>query len=469
MKLKKLLACLALVAVLVCLTLAVGCFKLKSDTKSVVSIEKTKTVGLTDVYTVTYSDGSTYNFEVTNGKDADEIDVEDLFNAYVAQYPNATYEDFLQSITNVSVDKDLSISNKALSSSLKVYSEFTESYSYGWMYQQTAYETAIYCGSAVIYSINDDYTYMITNYHVLYDESAKSRTKLAEKIVCYLYGSESAPVKTNQKNSNGTTIYDYGDYAISCEYVGGSISVDIAVIRTETENIKKINENIAAIEFADGYRVGEAAIAIGNSENEGISVTKGIVSVDNEYINYSIDGTTRSYRSMRIDTAIYGGNSGGGLFNESGKLIGITNAGDGDDQNINYAIPVNIVKPVVENILHYADGGVRILRLGITVSSKNAKYVYDENTGYGVIKEDVICSEVTKDSLAENLGIKAGDKLVSIVINDQEITFNRYFNLGDALYTVRQGDTVSIVYQRDGTTIKSTECTIASGNLVSVD
>lgn len=469
MKLKKTLA--LVLAVLTVLSAAglTGCFK-QDDVKTIVSVEKTMTVGLTDTYTITYSDGTSYSFEIKNGKDAESLSVEELFAAYRERYPDATFEDFLKAVTEDSSDKDLSVSNKALSSSLKVYTEFVESYYYGFgLYQQIVSETAIYCGSAVIYSIDSDYVYIITNYHVLYDQNAKSTNKLAEKIVCYLYGSESAPVKTNNKTSAGTTVYDYGEYAIPCEYVGGSISVDIAVIRAKTEDVKKINENVTAIEFADGYRVGEAAIAIGNSENEGISVTKGIVSVDNEYINYSVDQTARSYRSMRIDTAIYGGNSGGGLFNENGKLIGITNAGNGEEQNINYAIPVNIVKPVVENILHYRDGTVKVLRLGVTVLSENAKYVYDENLGHGVIRETVVCNGVESGSIAESIGLNVGDELVSLTINGNKINFDRYFNLGDALYTVRQGDVISLTYKRGDSVVQSTEYTVTAGNLVNVD
>lgn len=471
MKFKHLLLCFLLTVSLACTALLSGCVQQSESVKEIVSVQKTMTVGLVDTYTITYSDGSTYNFEITNGKDADDLSVEELYQAYISRNPDASFEDFLESLYSGNPDTTLTVCNKALLSSLKVYTEFTErNYSYGFgMHQQKRYETAVYCGSAVIYSINDDYTYVITNYHVLYDYSSVASDKLAERIVCYLYGSESTPTATNATDSNGCTIYDYGDYGIECEYVGGSITTDLAVIKAKTSDVKKINENVRAIEFANEYHVGETAIAIGNSEDEGISVTKGIVSVDNEYIYYDIDGNQRSYRSMRIDTAIYGGNSGGGLFDSDGKLIGITNAGDSTDQNINYAIPVNIVKPIVENILYYSDGGVKVLKLGITVLPKNSKYVYNEDKGYGDIVEDVYCDEITSGSLAEDLGLKEGDKLVSLTVNGKTYSFNRYFNLGDILYTIRQGDEIYFTYYRGDIFVeKSTEVTIASKNLVDV-
>lgn len=469
MKIKK-IAISVVCSLILSVTLVLsGCsFGNDNRIKTIVSIEKTMTNGLKDTYTITYSDNTTYNFEIENGKDGADADVEAIYRAYAARYPDATFEDFLNAVVKVGVDQSLTVSNKALLSSFKVYTEFTETTYSGWPYQRVINQTAVYCGSAVVYSVNENYTYFITNYHVLYDGKSSDKSKLAKKITCYAYGSESAPQKTNETSSDGCIIYEYGDYAIFCEYVGGSVTCDLAIIKAKTSDVKKINPNVKAVTFAESYHVGESAIAIGNSENEGISVTKGIVSVDNEYINYSIDGTQRSYRSMRIDTAIYGGNSGGGLFDGDGNLIGITNAGNGEDQNINYAIPVNIVKPVTENILHYLDGTVKTLKLGVTVSAKNSRYVYDEALGYGDIYEDVFVSDVISDSLISSLGLKAGDRLVSFNVNKTEYKLKRYFNLGDYLYTVRPGDTVSFTYERAGVTVNSAELTVSSANFITV-
>jgi len=443
-----------------------------SSGKYIVSTESVKTDGKTK-YTITYSDGTTDVLEISDGEDGDTLSVDDLYAQYLENNPGATYDDFLQAVVSTSVDNEFTVSNQALRSSLKVYSEFTEAYqSYsgmGWnQHIVTSYQTNIYCGSAVIYSINSDYTYMITNYHVLYDSYETNTDKLAEKITCYLYGSEGEPTATTKTDSNGCKIYDYGDYAIECEYVGGSITADLAVIRAETADIYAINDSVAAIEFADEYRVGESAVAIGNSENEGISVTSGIVSVDNEFISYSIDGTARQYRSMRIDTAIYGGNSGGGLFNSKGQLIGITNAGDSTDQNINYAIPVDIVKPVVESIMNYKDGTAKVIKLGITVEAKNSKYVYDEDKGYGRIYETVTVTDVSSSSIASTVGLQTGDALLSMNINGTDYAINRYFDIGDYVYTVREGDEIYFTFERDSNKTYSTKYTVKSSDITSV-
>ncbi len=396
------------------------------------------------------------------------LNVQDLYDAYLEKYPNATFEDFLNVVLSVSVDETTTAISKALKSSLQVYTEFTESYR---SYFGTQKQTAVYTGSAVIYSIQSDYTYLITNYHVIYDVNANTSDKIAERIVCYLYGSEGQPQATSEKNSQGCTVYDYGEYGIECQYVGGSAVADLAIIKTETDRIKAINEDIAEIEFADDYSVGQTAIAIGNPNGEGISVTKGVVSVDNEFIQLSVDGTTRDYRSIRIDTALYGGNSGGGLFDVDGKLMGIANAGNGDDQNINYAIPLNIVKNTADNIMFYAQQGERSVKkitMGITVACENSKYVYDAKSQYGKIVEDVIIDSVTANSIAKNLGLQEGDKIVAVIINENEYVINRYFEIGDILFCVRQGDEISVCYERGNQQKDTSRYEIKASDLVEV-
>lgn len=469
---KSLKLTLALLAVFIVLaTVLCGCNIFQPTTQnSILSIEKTSSSGLTDIYTVTYQDGTTSQFQVTNGrdgkdgKDGESFGVEELFNAYLKRNPNATFDDFLQTFAVAESNSNATVISKALLSSLKVYTEFTESYS-AWPRPQSYYETNIYCGSGVIYKIDEDYTYIVTNFHVVYDSNAATESKLAKKITCYLYGSESAPVATDKQDSSGCTVYDYGAYAIDCQIVGGSASTDLAVLKTPTQSIKALNSQIRAVELADGYVVGQTAIAIGNPEDEGISVTQGIVSVDNEFIQLSVDGTTRSYRSVRIDTPLYSGNSGGGLFDADCKLIGITNAGDKSDQNVNYAIPVSIVKPVVENILYHADGTVKKVIVGVTVSSANSKYVYDEATGRGKIVEDVVIASVTQNSIAHALGLQQGDVIEKLTINGVSYNVSRYFDIGDILYTVRAGDEISFEFKRDNVTVLSTVYTVKSSDL----
>ncbi len=436
-----------------------GC---SSNDVYVSSIVKSGTNGLVDTYTITYSDGKTSTFEITNGE---SVDLEDLYAKYLTNNPDALYADFLREVINVNNEGNSLSINKALKSSAKVYTEFTEKYRISPF--QTTTETAIYLGSAVVYKIESDSVYFITNYHVVYNASATEVDKIAKKIVVYIYGSEGSPVSTNAY-LNGCTVYDYGCYGIECEYVGGSVTADIAIVKANLADVKAINEDVEAITFAEGYHVGETAIAIGNPEGEGLSVTEGIISVDNENINLSIDGTVRSYRSIRIDTAIYSGSSGGGLFNTEGKLIGITNAGAGDAQNVNYAIPVEIVRSAVENIMFYANNGeknAKTITLGITVRSENSKYVYDQGSGYGKIDENVYVDSIIANSIAQKVGLKVDDRIVSITINGVKQYINRYFEIGDILLKIRSGDVINIAYERNGSIVNGSNYTVVDTDL----
>lgn len=472
--LKKISFTLAFILIFAC-TIFSGCTMLQV---SVVSIEKTSSTNSVDVYTITYSDGSTSTFTVTNGKDgtnATSITVSDLFEEYKAQYGDITYDEFLKLYLATGTDDSATI-NKTLQSSLKFYSEFytTTTTSSMWGGASQKKSVSVSSGSGVIYKIDDSsdgYVYVLTNYHVVYSSSANSDngSNLARKVYGYLYGSESEPTQTSSTDENGYVKYNYGDYAISFEYVGGAIEYDLAVLRAKKTDVFAINQNVKAITFADSYYVGETAYAIGNAEDEGISVTKGIVSVDNEYITLDIDGTSRQYRSIRIDTALYEGNSGGGLFNKYGQLIGITNAGDKTDENINYAIPVQIVKNVVENILDYYDGStastVKKFTFGITVSSTDSKYVYDAVSGYGKIKETINIQSVSADSVAQTIGLKAGDVINAITINGKTHAVDRYFEIGDLSLAIRTNDTISITYVRDNQTSQTQEYTVVYDNL----
>ncbi len=472
------------------------------DQTYVVSIEQTSSDGTQDVYTVTYSDGTTTTFTVTNGKDGEDgqdgqdgqdgtsLSLSELYE----QYKEATGEDltlseFLSEFLSFSDDSATRAVQKNLLSVLKIYAEFivSESYSMRPGQIQTVSDTALCTGSTVIYDMDtaeDGYTYIVTNYHVVYLEEANATynggSKIARKICGYLYGSEDTPsaavdesTNTAQKDEIGYTVYDYGEAAIALEYVGGSVSADIAVLRAKTSDILAISPSATAVTLADSYRVGETAIAIGNPESLGISVTEGIVSVENDYITLSIDGTERSYRSIRIDTALYSGNSGGGLFNVKGELIGITNAGDSADENINYAVPLEIVRGTADSIIFYFEQGDTAqcaykLTFGITVSTQNSSYVYDVQTGYGTIEEEVVVQSVTADSVAEACGLQAGDLLCAILVNGERHEITRSFHISDLALTLREGDVIQLLVSRDGEEVLSGPCTLQASDLTAV-
>ncbi|MBQ9782097.1 MAG: serine protease, partial [Clostridia bacterium] len=454
-------------AVVMSLTIFTGCIQVILPT-NVLSIEKTGSDGYVDTYTITYTDGRTSTFTITNGRDgingedgddSPTITIDELYNRYRLENPTATYEEFLKEFLKVEVDINSVTINKLLSSSVKIYSEFTMTK------EDETNSLSVGAGSGVIYRITDNYTYLITNFHVIYEKGQNTPSKIARKIVCYLYGSELNPIKKGE-DQDGYAIYDYGSNAIECTFIGGSIAKDIAVLRVDTNVIKGVNENISAVEFAESYHVGETAIAIGNAKDDGISVTKGIVSVDCERVKLQIDDTIRVYDLLRMDTPLYQGNSGGGLFNVEGKLIGITNAGDTQNQNVNFAVPLDTVKNSVENILHYNNGYINKIVFGIDVVVNDSKYVYNKVTGYGQIVEELKITVVHENYPASTLGLQVDDIITTLNVNGTPFEIYRDFNLSDKILTLRAGDVVSITYKRNDTTYTTNDYTIKATDII---
>lgn len=328
----------------------------------------------------------------------------------------------------------VAISN-ALRSAVSISCTFYES---GYRGTAGAYGSA---GSGVIYQLdksNGD-ALIVTNYHVVYDPDSRQKNGIAEQILVYLYGSE------------------YSDFGIEATYVGGSMYYDIAVLYIrDSEQLRNSDTVAVTIADSDRVQVGSTAIAVGNAEGSGIAVTSGVVSVDSEHITMTAsDGVTEvDYRVMRVDTAVNSGNSGGGLFDEAGKLIGIVNAKTIDDgvENIGYALPSSVVVAVADNIIDYCMNATceSVMRpiLGVTVTINDSAAVYDSETGMLGIEETVTVYSVEKGQLGSVF--KEGDVLVSVKIGDTEKRITRQHHLIDFMITARVGDKVEFVVLRDG-------------------
>ena len=165
--------------------------------------------------------------------------------------------------------------------------------------------------------------------------------------------------------------------------------------------------------------------------------------------------TTVSFRVMRTDTAVNSGNSGGGLYEDEGNLIGIVNAKIVDDgvENIGYAIPSNVAVSIAENIIDYCYGTeeerVQRALLGITVSTSDSKAVYDSDTGLFTIEETISVYEVTSGSLADGI-LQAEDILISATLNGNTIDITRQYHIIDMMLDVRVGDVVTLKILRAG-------------------
>ena len=373
-----------------------------------------------------YSDGNEQNLGVVVGKDGENgADGSLIITSDGSSIPAA--------------------SAKGLRSAVSIVCNFQATIQQGgWRPGSSSTTTQDYssAGSGVIYQMDKSKgdAFVITNYHVVYDASSNTENGISDDISVYLYGSE------------------IEEKAIEATYVGGSLYYDIAVLQIDNSDILKASDACEVdVANSDEIVVGDTAIAIGNAQGYGISTSFGIVSVDSEYITMTAaDGsTTVSFRVMRTDTAVNSGNSGGGLYDDKGNLIGIVNAKIVDDgvENIGYAIPSNVAVSIAENIIDYCHGTdekrVQRALLGITVTASDSKAIYDSEKGTIYIEETVSVYEVSKNSLADG-ALMAGDVLVSATLNGETTEITRQYHIIDMMLDVRVGDVVTLHILRAG-------------------
>ena len=412
-----------------------------------------------------------------DGQDASGVTVEELYEYYCAQYGDITYEEFLQKFLGGGEDADGAV-GRTLLSVVKIATEYYETVEHE--DGETEDRTNVYNGAGVIYELGEEYTYILTNQHLFVSEyaNADNGSDLPRRVVCYLYGSENFPSVKQEDGEDvqedGYDVFEYGEYAIECEYVGGAVGLDVALIRARTEDLFAINPDVRAVTFAKEYHVGQSVFTVGNPNKEGLSVTRGVISVESEYIDLDIGGTIYSVREMRMDVPIYGGNSGGGLFNGAGELVGLANARRTADQNINFAVPLEVVEGAAANIRAFAEeegyaGSVLRPLLGVTVTAENARYDYDELLGYGENVVDVTVAAVQEGGLAQRVDLREGDVLLGISFGEEELSLRRLYALGDALLWARPGDVMRIRYRRGDAVYTTAPYTLAREDFSAVE
>ena len=265
---------------------------------------------------------------------------------------------------------------------------------------------------------------------------------------------------------------DVSGTALKAEYVGGSMSYDVAVLKIYGDNLTAAQEAktaTAAKTATSGVTVGEKVYAIGNPSGNGISVSQGVVSVESEYITMTAadDKTTTTFHVLRTDTAINPGNSGGGLYNAQGALVGIVNAktttsSSGTSvENMGYALPIADVKAVADNIIDNG-GAPKKPYFGITTTSEAAHSEWNEVGDKLILKETVKVYSVTAEG-DQNSGIgatkfRAGDEIcaVSIRRGSEEVlkvTVNTRADFTNSLLHVRAGDTLFVLIKRGNESI----------------
>ncbi len=190
---------------------------------------------------------------------------------------------------------------------------------------------------------------------------------------------------------------------VNAAIVGTDPETDLAVLKVDLHDLPSIT-----IGHSDQLRVGDVVLAIGNPFGVGQTVTQGIVSATGR----SHLGISTFENFIQTDAAINPGNSGGALINAYGELIGINTAifsRSGGSQGIGFAIPVNLVKSVMEQIIEHGEA----IRGWLGVEIQSLTPALAESFGMTDTK-GIIIAGVLRGGPADRAGLKAGDIITHI-------------------------------------------------------
>lgn len=319
------------------------------------------------------------------------------------------------------------------------YQEVTSYYGYGFGYggrQAQVTEQLAGTGSGVVVT---QYGHVLTNYHVVED---------ASRVTVTVAG---------------------GEKEFPAAVVGYDADQDIAVLQVSGLQLPPV-----ALGDSDALQVGEWAIVIGNPLGEEFArtVTVGIVSaLDRELEDTNYDRYGRRYTTtnamIQVDAAINSGNSGGGMFNVLGQLQGIparkysSNAfySSTTVDNIGFCIPINVAKPLIEEVLRNYDGSDPAAESAAQAQEGNDTMLSKPRLGVSVytlssaVSEKLplgsFVSEVEERSPAQEAGIQVGDVIVAV---DDE-TCSTSNALIAKLQEYQEGDVITVkVYRAEGMT-----------------
>lgn len=226
--------------------------------------------------------------------------------------------------------------------------------------------------------------------------------------------------------------------------VGTDANTDLAVIKVEASGLPFLIYG-----NSDEAKLGQWVLAIGYPLNLDVTVTAGIVSAkarNINIINQNKEAKAPVESFIQTDAAVNPGNSGGALINLNGELIGINTAiasQTGNYIGYSYAIPINLTKKVVNDIIKY--GTVQRAFLGISYANDNLS---DEQKKKEGIKEDngVYVTDILEGGSAAAAGLKKGDYIKKI--NGNNVMTGT--EMAEQIARLKPGDKVNVTYERDG-------------------
>jgi S1-C subfamily serine protease len=226
----------------------------------------------------------------------------------------------------------------------------------------------------------------------------------------------------------------------SAEVVGRDPSTDLAVLKVERAGLPMIE-----LGDSDGAQVGDEVVAIGNALalEGGLSVTRGIISGTDRTVDTNTGASLVGM--LQTDAAINPGNSGGPLLDARGRVIGINTAiaNPAAAQNVGFAIPISKGKPVIEDLrLGRASSFLGVSTQNVTPTVARERELTVDSGAYVL--------GITDGAPAEDAGIREGDVIVEI----GGVAIASSADVQTAVRTHRPGDTVTVVLNRDGETVR---------------
>ena len=220
--------------------------------------------------------------------------------------------------------------------------------------------------------------------------------------------------------------------------VWASEDLDLAIIKINIKNLPEAN-----LGDSDNIKIGTSVYAIGNPVGYELqrTVTSGIISGTNRIIKTE-DDNTKSYLEglIQTDATINQGNSGGPLINKNGEIIGITTLKIEDAEGIGFAIPINIVKPILKKLVE--TGKFEEPYLGISGYDKEVIPYLSSNINF---EEGIYIEEIDPQGPLKNSGIQTGD----IIEKVDDIKIESMNKLKEYIYTKNIGDEVTIQIKRN--------------------
>ncbi|HEY6506238.1 MAG TPA: trypsin-like peptidase domain-containing protein [Chitinophagaceae bacterium] len=258
-------------------------------------------------------------------------------------------------------------------------------------------------GSGVL--ISDD-GYIVTNNHVISDGG----TGVADEITVTL---------------SSKKVY-------KAKVIGRDPSSDIAVLKVDGTNLPYLIYG-----NSDNVKLGQWVLAVGYPLTLETTVTAGIVSAKGRSIGINQRQSQTPIESfIQTDAAVNQGNSGGALVTTDGQLIGINSAilaPNGTYAGYSFAIPVNLVKKIVNDLIKFGD----VKRPYLGISAESTKIEAGDGAHIGA---------VAKDGAAANIGLKKGDIITGI----NDVPVNSWTELQGTIASYNAGDKVKISYKREG-------------------